>query len=194
MKQNEIVLEHIKKAYGQLTVFRDLNLTIPGGKITALMGASGIGKTTLLRILMGLEKPDSGRITGMAGRRMTAVFQEDRLCEEEDAFVNVKLGCGFDRSDEMIRKEFERVDLKDYEKKPVSSLSGGMKRRVAIVRAMLAPGDLVILDEPFQGLDKNLKELVMDYVAAKVQGKTVIMVTHQREEAEKLAEQILTLE
>ena len=122
------------------------------------MGPSGIGKTTLAKILMGLTKPDKGRIEGMTGRKLAAVFQEDALIEHWDAVKNIQLVCQGSISREMIQDEFDCIGLKDYNDKPVSQLSGGMRRRVAILRSIMAESDFIIMDEPFKGLDDGLKE------------------------------------
>ena len=136
-----IKIKHIWKSYGEQRVLADFSLTVEDGEKICLMGASGIGKTTILSILAGLVKPDFGEIEGMEGKKLSMVFQEDRLLEWADAFENVALILERKKSGmlrEFLRGEFEAVGLHDYEEKPVSQLSGGMKRRVAIVRAVCA--------------------------------------------------------
>mgnify|MGYP001168818723 CR=1 FL=1 len=189
----DIRLIGISKRYNNNMVLNQVNLTLKEGQMSCIMGPSGIGKTTLLRILMGLERPDSGEIEGMEGQRIAAVFQEDRLIEHWDAISNVKLVCDKDVSDDQIAQEFSKVDLTEYKDKPVLKLSGGMRRRVAIVRALLSPSNLVIMDEPFKGLDTALKQKVIAYVKEKTSGKTVICVTHERDEAEALQANVILL-
>lgn len=189
----DIELYHVTKHYGEKELFTDLKLTFLEGRINCLMGASGSGKTTIMDMLMGFVKPDSGEIRGLEHRRITAVFQEDRLIEHLDAVRNVKLVCGRSVTKEVILKDFSDVLLQEERRKPVRYYSGGMKRRVAIVRAMLAQSDLIILDEPFKGLDVELKNQVMDYVQRKTQGKTVILVTHDLQEAQYLGANLLQL-
>lgn len=158
------------------------------------MGASGIGKTTILSILAGLVKPDFGEIEGMEGKKLSMVFQEDRLLEWADAFENVALILERKKSGmlrEFLRGEFEAVGLHDYEEKPVSQLSGGMKRRVAIVRAVCAEGDLLLLDEPFKGLDDGTKEQVAAYLKSRFAGRTLVMVTHDARDAKLLGARIV---
>jgi NitT/TauT family transport system ATP-binding protein len=188
-----IELCHISKHHGEQELFTDVNLTFLEGQINCLMGASGSGKTTIMNMLMGFDKPDSGEIKGVENRRIAAVFQEDRLIEHLDAIKNVRLVCGRSVSKEELYKDFSKVGLSEDMKKPVRYYSGGMKRRVAIVRSMLAQSDLIILDEPFKGLDEELKKQVMDYVKQRVQGKTVIMVTHDLQEAQYLGANLLRL-
>lgn len=189
----DIRLNSISKRYNSNLVLNKINLTFKEGQINCIMGPSGIGKTTLLYILMGLEKADSGEIQGLDEKRIAAVFQEDRLIEHWDAIANVKLVCDKNISNDQIAQEFAKVDLTECEDKPVHKLSGGMRRRVAIVRALLSTSNLVIMDEPFKGLDSRLKQKVIAYVKEKTRGKTVICVTHDRDEAEALQANIILL-
>lgn len=189
----DIRLNSISKRYNSNLVLNKINLTFKEGQINCIMGPSGIGKTTLLYILMGLEKADSGEIQGLDEKRIAAVFQENRLIEHWDAIANVKLVCDKNISNDQIAQEFAKVDLTEYEDKPVHKLSGGMRRRVAIVRALLSTSNLVIMDEPFKGLDSRLKQKVIAYVKEKTRGKTVICVTHDRDEAEALQANIILL-
>ena len=180
-----ISLNHISKSYQGQSVFSDLCLSIPKGEFTAITAPSGYGKTTLLRLLMELEKPDGGTITGLTGQKKSAVFQEDRLCENLSSLTNIRLtAC---KSDEThILTAMEQIGLYDCAKKKVSELSGGMKRRVAILRALLADYDILFLDEPFKGLDKDTKDLVIKYTGQHITGKTVIFTTHVHSEISAL--------
>ena len=193
MKFLDIQLIGISKAFEQIQVFKNLNLTFTEGRIHCIMGASGIGKTTLLNLLMGLIKPDAGQIIGLEGIKIASVFQEDRLIEHWDAIQNVKLVCEKSITVEQIEEEFRKVRLDDYKNKPVLYLSGGMRRRVAIIRAILAPSQLLILDEPFKGLDEELKNSVIRFLVEKTKGKTVIVVTHEKDEVEALGGNIVKL-
>ena len=157
-----IQFEHVSKSYGKTPVLKDLNFTIPDGQFVVLIGPSGCGKTTLLSLLLGLEQPDSGRVLGMEGRRKSAVFQEDRLCENAGAVSNLRLV-----NPTLTREEAEAMlrdlGLGDSLRQPVRTLSGGMKRRVAILRALCAPYDVLFCDEPFKGLDEGTKGRAMEY-------------------------------
>jgi NitT/TauT family transport system ATP-binding protein len=188
-----IELIHISKRFDDHVVFEDLNMAFSEGEIHCLMGASGSGKTTLLQLLMGLMKPDTGEIRGMSGRKIAAVFQEDRLIEHYDAMRNIQLVCDKQISVQRIEKELKQVGIEDYADKTVNNFSGGMRRRVAIVRAVLANSDILLLDEPFKGLDELLKNQVISYVQQKTEGKTVILVTHDKEEAQRLQANMLFL-
>lgn len=177
-----ISLEHIYKSYGEHKVLTDLSVTIPRGCLTAVTSPSGSGKTTLLRLLMGLETPDSGCIKGLDSLRLSAVFQEDRLCENLTALANIQITTSTSHKKSFIITAMEQVGLFDCCHKPARQLSGGMKRRIAILRALLADYDVLLLDEPFKGLDSATKELVMRDTKSRSLGKTVILVTHDRQE------------
>ena len=178
----KIYVKNVSKSFGSKKVLQNLNLTIEPGKISCIMAPSGAGKTTLLRILMGLEEADSGCITGLEGKRFSAVFQEERLCEYMTAVENIRLVTpGLDAGS--VVQEMDRLGLGDCCAQPVSQLSGGMRRRVSILRALLAAFDVLCLDEPFKGLDDARKEQTLAYVKQKAAGRTVLFVTHDEKEA-----------
>lgn len=178
-----ISVKELTKRYREKEVFDRASFFIESGKTTAIMGKSGIGKTTLIKILMGLEKYDSGNIEGLKGKKVAAVFQEDRLCENLSPVTNVLIVCEKRITAERIRCELAEIGLGDSADKPVRELSGGMKRRVAIVRSIMAESDILVLDEPFKGLDQETKNRVIDYLKKRIEGKTVILVTHDIGEA-----------
>ena len=190
----DIVLDKLCKTYGTHTVLNDFSARIPEGRVTAVMAPSGTGKTTLLRILMGLETPDSGTISGLSGLKMSAVFQEDRLCENLSPVSNIRLVAPFLKKSEIIAA-MESVGLSGCFYQPVRELSGGMKRRTAILRALLAEYDILFLDEPFKGLDAETRRLVIEDTRERSKGKTVILITHEQEDAAAMdACQILTIQ
>jgi len=189
----DIQVIQLSKQYEDKMIFHNLNATFQEGRINCLMSASGAGKTTLIHILMGLVKPDSGELRGISGKRIAAVFQEDRLIEHWNAIQNIRLVCDKAVTEQRMAQDLFKVGLEEGTDKPVKNYSGGMRRRVAIVRAMLAKSDLIILDEPFKGLDDNLKSQVMDYVNRSSEGKTVIIVTHDKEEAQRLEANLITM-
>ena len=186
-----LVLEHISKAYGEKTVLKDFSHTFPAGKRTCIMGPSGCGKTTLLRIILGLEAPDQGTMSGRP-ERVSAVFQENRLFEDFSALSNLVAVCHHGDK-QVMADHLTELGLGDSLHKPVRTLSGGMKRRVAIARAVLAPGELIILDEPFTGLDKDTKEEVLTYLKHHTLGRTLIIVTHDPAERDALADEVLDM-
>lgn len=175
-----IVIENLNKSYNDKCVINNLSAEFRDGQFNYIMGESGGGKTTLLNIIMGLEKLDSGKIEGVRNRKISAVFQEDRLCEEFNSVVNVRLVT--DKDSKTIINALKAVGLANDLNKPVANLSGGMRRRVAIVRAMLADFEIVILDEPLKGLDEDTRNNVIDYIKLNTKGKLVIMVTHDQDE------------
>lgn len=181
----DIVLEHLHKAFDGRAVLSDFSAVFPAGEISCLMAPSGYGKTTLLRILMGLEEPDAGSVRGLTGKRISAVFQEDRLCDNLSAQANVRL-VNKKLSREEALAELAAVGLTECDDQPVSQFSGGMRRRVALVRALLAAYDVLILDEPFKGLDEELKAQTIDYVLSRCAGRTVLLVTHDAHEAQAM--------
>jgi len=189
----DIEINNLYKAFDDKKVFKDFSCVIKENEITVLMGASGGGKTTLISILAGLENADSGVIKGLSKKKLSIVFQEDRLCENLSPVSNVKLVCSSKVSKKDIIKSLCEVGLADSLSQPARELSGGMKRRVAIVRALMADFDLLILDEPFKGLDEKTKGEVMNFVKEKTVGKTVIMVTHEQSEATILEAKIITI-
>ena len=188
----KIYVMNVSKSFGTKKVLQNLNLTIEPGKISCIMAPSGAGKTTLLRILMGLEEADSGCITGLEGKRFSAVFQEERLCEYMTAVENIRLVTpGLDAGS--VVQEMDRLGLGDCCAQPVSQLSGGMRRRVSILRALLAAYDVLCLDEPFKGLDDARKEQTLAYVKQKAAGRTVLFVTHDEKEALALGAEVILL-
>ena len=188
----DIVITELSKRYGDLAVLDGFSAVFPAGKTTCLMGRSGRGKTTLLRVISGLEKADGGKIEGLP-LRFSAVFQEDRLCDELSAAENVRLAAPRRTAGE-IKETLSSLLLDgEAQEKPVSELSGGMRRRVAIARALLAEGELLLMDEPFKGLDEATRDTVIAYVKQAVAGRTVIAVTHDEREATLLGAPILQM-
>ena len=187
-----IQFRNIVKDFDGQIVLKGINLDIYENEFVTLLGPSGCGKTTLLRILAGLEKADSGQIEGLEGLRISMVFQEDRLCENLSASANIRLvrgkkPWGRDKKLEAkISKAMAAVGLGGCEDQPVREVSGGMRQRTALLRALYSEWDVLFLDEPFKGLDEETKELVIEYTKKQCFGKTVIFVTHDRSEAGKM--------
>ena len=152
----DLVISHVYKDFGRGPVLRDVSLTVRQGETVCLMGPSGLGKTTLLRCVAGLERPESGSITGVP-ERLGYVFQEDRLCGVFSAVANVRLATGRALPEAEILRHLEELGLAGSARRPVSQLSGGMRRRVAIARAVCAGPRLLLLDEAFKGLDDQCR-------------------------------------
>lgn len=179
---NEIRMEEISLSFGDKKVLDRFSASFPLGQATCIMCSSGCGKTTLLRILLGLQRPDSGRIIGRP-ERMGAVFQEDRLLEGFSSLANIRLVTGRKVPRHIIQAHLTELGLGDCVRDPVSTLSGGMQRRVAIARAVLYDPALLVLDEAFKGLDADTRLRAMEYVRAHSQGRTLVTVTHDPQEA-----------
>ncbi len=189
-----ITLEKIEKEYEGRKVIDKLSYSFLAGSKTAITAPSGVGKTTLLRLILGLEKLDQGQIWYEKKLQASVVFQEDRLLDYASALENIRAVLpDKEISDNKICKELSRVGLLDAAYRRVSLLSGGMKRRVALVRAVLMPGNLLVLDEPFKGLDQERKQQVMAYIKEKIEGRTFLLVTHEQEEAVYFGAEVLKL-
>ncbi|MBQ7485954.1 MAG: ATP-binding cassette domain-containing protein [Clostridia bacterium] len=182
---NDIRLTGICKSFGDKTVLKDLNLTLPSGRVTCVMAPSGGGKTTLMHIILGLLPPDRGSITGLDGHRIAAVFQEDRLIDTMDPVSNIRL-VRPSLSRDAVLDEMQRIGLTDCATQPVSELSGGMRRRVALLRALLSDWDFLLMDEPFKGLDEETRRLTIQETCRLSTGKTVLLITHDADEADMM--------
>ena len=182
-----IQFHHVTAGYPDKPIFQNLNLSFPEKGAVALMGPSGFGKTTLLRLIAGLLKPSSGCITGLENPKIAFMFQEDRLLPWLTALKNVEIV-----SDEKKAKDWlSQMEIEDGEKYP-REMSGGMQRRISLARAMAFEGDILLLDEPFKGLDENLRKRIAEKIRGKA-GLTILSI-HDREEAELMEAQIWNLE
>lgn len=189
----DILISELTKSYGNNLVLNKFNAVIKKKSRTFIMGPSGCGKTTLINILMGIIDYDSGIVKGVP-EQISAVFQEDRLCESFNAVSNIRLVCSKKIKNSEIISHLEKIGLKADINKPVIELSGGMRRRVAVVRAVLADSELIILDEPFKGLDVEIKKSVMSYLLDNTKDKTTIIVTHDIEDVHALGGSVLLID
>ena len=188
-----IIITDLCKTFDDNEVLKNVNITLKDNSIYCLMGTSGIGKTTLLRILMGLEHADSGSISGIDIKSVSCMFQENRLIPDLSAIDNVRIVLRGKPNRQEIRNNLLSILPDDSLDIPVSSLSGGMKRRVALARALSYPGKLIILDEPFTGLDKNTKLNVIDYILKMRNIRTLLIATHGTDDANLLGAEIIKL-
>ena len=191
MEENKIKITDLSKAFGEKQVLSHLSLSFEKGKISCLMGASGSGKTTLLRILLGLEEADGGTLEGIE-KPIVCLFQEDRLFEDFSVLTNIRAASP-KASPQEILLHLTELELGGELKRPVRKLSGGMKRRVALIRAVLAPSETLLLDEPFKGLDEEMAKKAADYLLRHQNGRTVLLVTHEKKDAERLGAKTLYL-
>ena len=183
-----IEINGLTKRYGAKTIFENLSFCIEENKCTVFSGESGIGKTTLLRCIAGLERPDAGSVNGISGKKTSFVFQENRLIGHLSMLDNV-LCVAPDRQ----RAEYflERVGLSAESGKKADELSGGMKRRLAIARSLSAGGELYFLDEPLRELDEGTEEKMLALLKEELAGKTTFLITHDSAHAAALADNVL---
>ena len=186
-------IQHLEKRFGEKVLFRDLCLTVDAPAV--LWAPSGWGKTTLLRILMGLEAPTGGTVEGVG--RVGAVFQEDRLCPQLTAVQNVALVLPGDeiRYKQDIIRDFQRLGMDTAALAlPAGRLSGGQKRRTALLRALWAPADTLLLDEPFTGMDPETLGAAAALLAQESAGRPVLLATHDREAIRLLGWPVIELD
>lgn len=190
---NKLEIKDLSKRFGEKTLFENLNLTVDRPMI--LWASSGWGKTTLLRILMGLETPSGGIVSGIG--RVGAVFQEDRLCPQLTAVQNVELVLENTKTvyKEQIAADFQQLGLDEAALElPARKLSGGQKRRAALLRAVWAESDTLLLDEPFTGMDPETMKKAAFLLKERCKGKPVLLATHDRNAIRELGWEVLELE
>lgn len=189
----------ISKSFGSLDVIKDFSLEVKDGEVVCLLGPSGCGKSTLLKILSGLDIAFDGQLDGFENKRISYVFQESRLLP----WLTVKDNLAYvleghmpeSELDDHIDTFLEKVDLLEFKNSYPNTLSGGMKQRVSLARAFSMPHDILLLDEPFQGLNLELKDQLMTLLESLIEQdkKTVIMVTHDLNEAYRLGDKVVKL-
>lgn len=184
-----IVMDNVSFRYENTAILDDVTWHLPKSGVVCLWGVSGCGKTTALHLLAGLKKPQSGKITGVG--RVAMVFQEDRLLPWCTALENVTL-VGADESS--ARELLTTLGLTDDEMVAYPAyLSGGQQRRVALARALAAESDILLLDEPFNGLDEGTWQDVVPLIQKAALGRPVILVTHIREQVQALMASVISL-
>ena len=189
-----LVVKDLRKSYGGQVVLDGFTHTFPDGRVTAIVGRSGCGKTTLLRLIAGLERPDGGSVRGVPEGGVSMVFQEDRLPPQLTAAGCLR--CVLKKSPERdgrIDAALRALGLADDPDKPVSEFSGGMRRRVALARALLFPSNLILLDEPFKGLDAATRQSAVAFARPLLAGRTALLVTHDPEDAAAFSAEVVRL-
>lgn len=181
-------LINVKKKFNDLQVLDHLDIVLPERGIVGLSGPSGCGKTTLLHILAGLTAPDSGEVIGLKDKKISLVFQEDRLLPWLTATDNLDLII---QDRQQTDFWLEQMNLTEQAGKTPDEMSGGMKRRLALARGLAFGGDIILLDEPFKGMDQKLKQSI--YPALRNAGRQalVILVTHDPGEIQQLCDEVL---
>src|SRR5947209_7064984 len=198
-----LVLEHVTKRFGGFTAVSDLSLQVRPGRVFGLIGPNGAGKTTTIRMIVNITAPDSGRIE-LFGQQMNTALQDriGYLPEERGLYKKMRVGERLPffggvkglrgaEGDERIDEWLKKLELSAWKDKRTKELSKGMQQKVQFITAVIHDPDLVILDEPFSGLDPVnvdlMKQTILDQKAA---GKTIILSTHQMEIAEKLCDDV----
>jgi NitT/TauT family transport system ATP-binding protein len=200
----------VAKSFGEHEVLKNVNMTFEDGQIYCLMGESGVGKTTLLRIIMGLEKADEGEVrfsgnacegssfgdTSAKSRDLAVVFQEDRLLPDRTPIDNVYFVTKGQKQYSQVSDIKEAMSMllpEECLSKRTDELSGGMKRRVTLARAMLSDKKILLLDEPFTGLDEEARAQAAEFIKKYQNLRTVVVVTHEKRDAERLGANICLL-
>ncbi|HBH22135.1 MAG TPA: hypothetical protein DDY13_01805 [Cytophagales bacterium] len=197
--EKSLIINGISKSFKEVKVFNRFSLSFPKGKTTCVLGPSGCGKTTLLRIIAGIILPDKGNIDDFQNKTFSFVFQEDRLLPWLTAAENIGLvlknKLPNDTINDAIDEHLKLVKMQDYAHYYPHQLSGGMRQRISFARAFSFPSDVILLDEPFKGLDHLLKQQLMENVHAILSDdpRTVIYVTHDPEEAAIFGNKIFLL-
>lgn len=202
----DLRLDNICHSYGDMEIMRDINLDIPSGKIVCIVGPSGCGKSTLLRLIGGLERPTSGRVIQVGNpppesiNPLTYVFQDFALLPWRTVEGNISLvledhGIKGEQANDIISDVLKRTKLLDFRKALPKQLSGGMKQRVAISRALAVKPAVMLMDEPLSALDSQTRELLMDDLVNLWDREpfTAVYVTHNLSEAVRLGHRIVVL-
>lgn len=185
-------VQNVSKSYGILKVLDNVSFYVKDGEFVCIIGESGCGKTTILKIIAGIEKADSGEIIFESSTRVGFVFQDDRLLPWKTVYDNILFAVRAVKADEsMVKRVLEIVGLNGFEKYYPKQLSGGMRQRVGIARALAIQPDLLLMDEPFANLDAQTRERMQDELLKIVGKMTVIFVTHSIDEALFLADRII---
>jgi NitT/TauT family transport system ATP-binding protein len=188
-----VELRGVHKSFGELVVLDDFDLSLGAGAVTALTGPNGSGKTTVGRLVLGVERADAGTVAAAGGQQRAAVFQENRLCAHLSAVANVELVLGREHRAE-AQRQLRQLGLDGAAlTTPVGQLSGGQRRRVAIARALAGDAPLVVLDEPCAGIDVEGKSAVVAYVRERIRGRTVLLITHDASEAAALGARLVRM-
>ncbi|MFP3958695.1 MAG: ABC transporter ATP-binding protein [Spirochaetaceae bacterium] len=195
----DVTVRGLRKCFGDLCVLKGLDLDVPWGGITAVLGPSGCGKSTLLRILAGLIRADGGSVGGVRPEEVTILFQQPRLLPWETVEENVEFVLPPDwpapRRKEAVEEVLRDVQMAEFARYYPAELSGGMAQRVALARAFVHPGRLLLLDEPFQGLDLSLRLTLIEVYKRLLTShpRTSVFVTHSVREALLIGERVVLL-
>ena len=194
-----IKLIDVSKKFDDLTLLKDFNVSFEKNKITCLFGPSGVGKTTIANIVAGIIPVDKGRVEGIDNSLFSYVFQEPRLLKWYNVYENIDFVLKDvykpDKRVEIINNYLKMAELSEYKNYKIDALSGGMAQRVSLARAFAYPSHILIMDEPFKGLDNKLKNEMSSLFLKmwSLSQRTVLFITHDVEEAIDLSHIIYTL-
>jgi len=180
-------VENINKSFEDLKVLEDISIDFVQGETTCILGPSGCGKTPLLNIISGIEKADSGEVLGFPDSDLSFVFQEDRLIPWRTVKENLKFVLSgkpeINDRGKLVEEYLEKVNLLEYRDYYPSELSGGMKKRIGILRAFIYPSSLLLMDEPFSSIDISNKKVIMDFFRElmDMENRSCVLVTHDLE-------------
>lgn len=175
-----IEIRDLSVKLGDRQIFSGFSAELPDSGVVLIGGESGIGKTTLLRILCGLQKPQSGTVSGLSNRKISVAFQEPRLLEHMTAIENVSIVS----DDETAKRVLTELNMEGALYQKAGALSGGQKQRVSLARAFAFSSDVVLLDEPFTGLDDQNKQKAAQMIRT---AGLAIVVSHDATDAELLS-------
>ena len=190
-----LTFENVSFSYGDQNILSNLSFSLARGEILALTAPSGEGKSTVLNLIAGLRKPSGGRIVCNA-QKIAYAFQEPRLFPWLTVAENIRAVLPKGTDGDLVAKALEAVELTDAAHLYPAELSGGMKSRASLARALAYGGDLLLLDEPFAALDETQRARLAARLRTdcKARGVSVILVTHQAEDLQALADQVLKLD
>ncbi|HCT64661.1 MAG TPA: ABC transporter [Lachnospiraceae bacterium] len=182
-------LYSVTKAFDK-EILNNFTINFKEGKTTVLLGASGCGKTTIINLLLGLIKADKGEVVADTMQKISVVFQEDRLMENITVIENL---LAVNINEKQCREIMNSLGIGETANKYPTQLSGGMRRRVALGRAIAYQGDIFIMDEPFKGIDVSRKQKVIDEIKKVVKGKICVIITHEISEAVAVGDEVVIL-
>ena len=186
---SEIVFENVHFSYGRKKVLENFSFSVDAGERVCLFGVSGCGKSTVFRLICGLEKPTGGRIT-VGSKDIRPVFQDDRLLP----FLTLSENAAMFSNGKSIRALLDRLSLSDAADDYPVNLSGGMARRAAIARALAGEGDIYLFDEPFNGLDEQNHDKAIELIKERTKGKTALFILHDIDDVHRLGCRVVEMQ
>ncbi|WP_456369261.1 ATP-binding cassette domain-containing protein [Thermococcus sp.] len=192
MGETLVLVRNLEKSFNGEKILGGIDLDVERGEVVGIVGPNGTGKSTLVKILVGVEKPDSGEVS--VSGSLSVVYQEDYLLPWKKLYDNICLGLRFKGKECKPVAIAEKLGIEGFLERYPKEVSGGTRRKAAIARALLLDFDVLILDEPFTGLDENSKETLISIIMELANsGKAVLVVSHQLEELFRVAHRVYVL-